>query len=178
MADGQGGVYGVMQYALDRFSLRYEKEPKVLAVGPAAKYTDNVTTASAPVKKGELTAVDCWAGRGGFGTKLLRQHGIIGIIYRGTWVDEDFRDCMVADKWFQDGYEKKMAARDFEVTAKYRYDPVFNTGGTFGVNLTTMNERIIAFNYRTLYLGKEERLDLHKRFVVDHYLKQFNEETI
>jgi glyceraldehyde-3-phosphate dehydrogenase (ferredoxin) len=139
----------VMQYALDRFASRYEEEPRVLAVGPAAMHTDNGAIASAPVKKGALTAVDCWAGRGGFGTKLLQQHGIVGIIYGGTWVDEDFRDRMVADQWFQDRYEKKMAAKDFEATTKYRYDPAFNTGGTFGVNFATMNERIIAFNYRT-----------------------------
>ncbi len=93
---GRGGVYGVMQYALDHFSSCYEEEPRVLAVGPAAMYTDNGAIASAPVKKGELTAVDCWAGRGGFGTKLLQQHGIVGIIYGGTWVDEDFRDRKVA----------------------------------------------------------------------------------
>jgi glyceraldehyde-3-phosphate dehydrogenase (ferredoxin) len=175
---GRGGVYGVMQYALDRFSSRYETDPRILAVGPAAMHTDNGAIASAPVKKGELTAVDCWAGRGGFGSKLLQQHGIMGIIYGGTWVDEDFRDRMVADQWFQDRYDKKMAAKDIEVTTKYRYDPEFNTGGTFGVNFATMNERIIAFNYRTLYMNREERLDLHKRFVVDHYLRQFNEETI
>ncbi|MFO7573738.1 MAG: aldehyde ferredoxin oxidoreductase N-terminal domain-containing protein [Bacteroidales bacterium] len=175
---GRGGIYGVMQHALDKYSLRYEKDPRVLAVGPAALYTDSGAIASAPVKKGELTAVDCWAGRGGFGTKLLQQHGITGIIYGGTWVDEDFRDRKVADEWFHDRYEKKMAAKDLEATTKYRYDPDFNTGGTFGVNFATVDEMIIAFNYRTIFMTKEERLDLHQRFIIDHYLKQFNEETI
>jgi len=175
---GRGGVYGVMQYALDHFSARYEKEYRVLAVGPAAMHTDIGAIVSAPVKNGALTAVDCWAGRGGFGSKLLQQHGIVGIIYGGTWIDEDFRDRLVADQWFHDRYEKKMAVKDFEVTTKYRYDPEFNTGGTLGVNFATMNERIIAFNYRSLYMSKAERLDLHQRFVVNHYLRQFNEETI
>ena len=174
----RGGVYGVMSHALKQYSSRYEKDPRVLAVGPAALYTDNGAIASAPVRRGELTAVDCWAGRGGFGTKLLQQHGIIGIIYGGTWVDEDFRDRKVADEWFHDRYEKKMAAKDLEATTKYRFDPDFNTGGTFGVNFATVEERIIAFNYRTIFMTKEERLDLHRRFIVDHYLKQFNEETI
>ncbi len=174
----RGGVYGVMSHALKQYSSRYEKDPRVLAVGPAALYTDNGAIASAPVRRGELTAVDCWAGRGGFGTKLLQQHGIIGIIYGGTWVDEDFRDRKVADEWFHDRYEKKMAAKDLEATTKYRFDPDFNTGGTFGVNFATVEERIIAFNYQTIFMTKEERLDLHQRFIVDHYLKQFNEETI
>ncbi|MDT8394013.1 MAG: aldehyde ferredoxin oxidoreductase N-terminal domain-containing protein [Bacteroidales bacterium] len=174
----RGGVYGVMNHALDQYVTRYEKDPRVLAVGPAALYTDNGAIASAPVKRGTLTNVDCWAGRGGFGTKLLQQHGIIGIIYGGTWVDEDFRDRKVADEWFHDRYEKKMAAKDLEATTKYRYDPAFNTGGTFGVNFASIAERIIAFNYRTIFMTKEQRLDLHQRFIIDHYLKQFNEETI
>lgn len=172
------GVYGVMQYALDEFGSRYENEPRVLAVGKASQNTDFGGIASAPIKKGELTYVDCWAGRGGFGSKLLQQHGIVGIIYGGTFVDEDFRDRSVADEWFQAKYQQKMAAKDLEATTKYRYDPNFNTGGTFGVNYATLEERIIAFNYRTIYMSKEQRLDIHKRFITDHYLKQFNEETI
>ena len=36
----------------------------------------------------------------------------------------------------------------------------------------------MAFNYRTNSWSEEERLSLHQNFVVDHYLKQFNEETI
>ncbi|HMM10508.1 MAG TPA: aldehyde ferredoxin oxidoreductase N-terminal domain-containing protein [Bacteroidales bacterium] len=176
---GRGGVYGVMQYALDKFGNRYETEPRVLATGPASLRTDFGAIASAPVKKGnELTYVDCWAGRGGFGSKLLQQHGIVGVIYGGTVVDDDFRDRKVADEWFQAKYDQKLAAKDLEATTKYRYDPNFNTGGTFGVNFATIDERIIAFNYRTLYMTKEQRLAIHKNFVLDHYLKQFNEETI
>lgn len=175
----RGGVYGVMQYALDQFGHRYETEPRVLATGQASQFTDFGAIASAPVKKdNELTSVDCWAGRGGFGTKLLQQHGIIGVIYGGTVVDDDFRDRKVADEWFQTKYNQKLAAKDLEATTKYRFDPNFNTGGTFGVNFATIDERIIAFNYRTIYMTKEERLAIHKKFILDHYLKQFNEETI
>jgi glyceraldehyde-3-phosphate dehydrogenase (ferredoxin) len=175
---GRGGVYAVMEQALAHFGPRYENDPRVLATGPASMYTDFGAIASAPVRKGELTHVDTWAGRGGFGSKMLQQHGIIGIIYGGTHVDEDFRDRKVADEWFQDKYSKKLAAKDIETTTKYRYDPVVNTGGTFGVNYATVEERIIAFNYKSIYLSRDERLALHKHFIVDHYLKQFNEETI
>ena len=37
---------------------------------------------------------------------------------------------------------------------------------------------MLSFNYRSIYLPEEERVDIHKRFVLEHYLKQFNEETI
>jgi glyceraldehyde-3-phosphate dehydrogenase (ferredoxin) len=65
-----------------------------------------------------------------------------------------------------------------ESTTKYRFDPKFNTGGTFGVNYATLKGRIMAFNYRTIFSAEEERVALHERLVIDHYLKQFNEETI
>ncbi len=175
---GRKGVYSMMQHTLDSFRHRYENDPRVLATGPAALYTDFGAIASAPVRKGEVTYVDCWAGRGGFGTKLLSDHGIAAIIYGGTFVDEDFRDRTVADSWFQERYQMKLSAKDLEATTKYRYDPAFNTGGTFGVNFTTLKENIIAFNYRSIYWNDEQRLKLHKEFILDHYLKQFNEETI
>ena len=175
---GRKGVYSVMQYALDTFGSRYENDPRMLAVGPAALYSDFGAIASAPVRKGTLTHVDTWAGRGGFGTKLLKEHGIIGVIYGGTHVEEDFCDRKVADEWFENKFNQRMSAKDIEVTTKYRYDPKFNTGGTFGVNYAAMEGDIIAFNYRTIYWRHEERKDLHQRFILDHYLKQFNEETI
>jgi glyceraldehyde-3-phosphate dehydrogenase (ferredoxin) len=175
---GRGGVYAVMEKALEHFGHRYENDPRILATGPAAMFTDFGGIASAPIKKKEITYVDTWAGRGGFGSKLLQEHGIVGIIYGGTHIEEDFRDRKVADEWFQDKYNKKLAAKDMEVTTKYRFDPNFDTGGTFGVNFATLEERIIAFNYKSIFMTKEERLKIHKEFIVDHYLKQFNEETI
>jgi glyceraldehyde-3-phosphate dehydrogenase (ferredoxin) len=176
--EGRKGVYSMMQHTLDIFKDRYENDPRILATGPASLYTDFGAIASAPLRKGEITPVDCWAGRGGFGTKLLQQHGIAAVIYGGTYVDEDFRDRNVADSWFQDRYQKKLSAKDMETTTKYRYDPSFNTGGTFGVNYASIQDFIIAFNYKTIHWTREQRLKLHKDFILDHYLKQFNEETI
>ncbi|MEW6077943.1 MAG: aldehyde ferredoxin oxidoreductase C-terminal domain-containing protein [Thermodesulfobacteriota bacterium] len=175
---GRGGVYGVMEHALKRFGPKYETDPRVLAVGPASLYTDFGAVCSAPVKKGALTFADTWAGRGGFGTKLLQEHGLVGIIYGGTHIEEDFRNRSVADQWFENRFQRSMAAKDMEATAKYRYDPKFNTGGTFGVNYAAMEGNLLAFNYRTIYWNESERRSLHQRLVLDHYLKQFNEETI
>ncbi len=176
--EGRKGVYSLMQYALDLFGDKYENDPRVIATGPASLYTDFGAIGSAPIRKGNITHADCWAGRGGFGTKMLQQHGIAAIIYGGTFVDEDFRDRNVADTWFKERYQMKLSAKDMEATTKYRYDPAFNTGGTFGVNYATMKDNIIAFNYRTIYWSDEERAKLHEKFVLNHYLKQFNEETI
>ena len=105
-------------------------------------------------RRGKLSHVDTWAGRGGFGSKMLQQHGIAAVIYGGTFVDEDFRDRKVADQWFQDKYQKKLSAKDLEATVKYRFDPKFETGGTFGVNYATIGGRLLAFNYRSIYLER------------------------
>ena len=175
---GRKGVYAVMDKAFEHFGTRYENNPRVLATGPASMFTDFGGIVSAPIRKGEITYVDTWAGRGGFGSKMLQEHGIVGVIYGGTHIDEDFRDRSVADEWFQDKYNKKLAAKDIESTTKYRFDPKFDTGGTLGVNFATLEERIIAFNYKSIYMSRDERLKIHNDFVVNHYLKQFNEETI
>lgn len=177
-SQGRGGVYSMMQHTLDLLGSRYENDPRILAAGPASFHTDFGAIASAPIKKGEVTFVDTWAGRGGFGTKMVQQHGIVSIIYGGTYVDDDFRDRSVADSWFEDRYQKRLAAKDMEATTKYRFDPKFETGGTFGVNYATLKGDTMAFNYRTIYMTEEERLKIHNDFIVNHYLKQFNEETI
>jgi len=112
------------------------------------------------------------------GSTMFTDHGIAAVIFGGTVVDEDFRDRKVADAWFEDKYKKNLAVKDFEATTKYRFDPKFETGGTLGVNYATIGGRFIALNYRSVGWTEAQRLDIHRRFVTEHYLKQFNEETI
>ncbi|MGE5361720.1 MAG: aldehyde ferredoxin oxidoreductase C-terminal domain-containing protein, partial [Bacteroidales bacterium] len=176
--DGRG-FYSLLEHVHKAYSSRYSLPPRILAVGPAAESTDFGAIGSAPIdSSGALTPVDTWAGRGGFGSRLLQQHGIAAIIYGGTVVDQDFRDRKVADDWFQSRYQKRLAAKDFEATTKYRFDPRLATGGTLGVNFTTLSGAMLSFNYRSIYMEEAARVELHKSLVVEHYLKQFNEETI
>jgi glyceraldehyde-3-phosphate dehydrogenase (ferredoxin) len=176
--EGRTGVYSLTDRVYEMFGGRYENDPRILATGPAAMHTDMGGIMSVPISKGKISFVDTWAGRGGFGSAMVQDHGIVAIIYGGTMVDEDFRDHKVADEWFQNKYSLRLMQKDLEVTTKYRYDEKLQTGGTFGVNYATMGGKILAFNYRTIFWTEEERQNLHRNFVVDHYLKQFNEETI
>ncbi len=175
---GEGGIYSLMDYTYKQFGSQYKKEPRILATGPASEVTDFGAICSAPIQNGKISPVDTWAGRGGFGTKMLQQHNIAAVIYGGTYVDEDFRDRKVADQWFENKYNEKMAAKDIEATAKYRFEENFGTGGTFGVNYATINGRMLSFNYRSIYFDEETRNKIHQQFILNHYLKQFNEETI
>lgn len=175
---GEGGVYAMLEHVLESFQSRYLQTPRVLAVGPAARWTDCGGIVSAPVVDGKTSHIDTWAGRGGLGSKLLQQHGIAAVIYGGTHVEEDFKDRNVADGWFQQRYEQKLLAKDFEATRKYRFDPAFDTGGTFGVNYSGNAGSLLAFNYRSIYWTKAERAAFHATHIRDHYLRQFNSETI
>lgn len=176
--EGRTGVYSLIDRVYGMFGSRYENDPRILVTGPAAMQTDMGGIMSVPISKGKISYVDTWAGRGGFGSAMLREHGIAAIIYGGTVVDDDFRDRRVADEWFQNRYNMRLMQKDMEATGKYRYDEKIGTGGTFGVNYTTMGGRIMAFNYRTIFQSEEERRDLHDNFIRDHYLRQFNDETI
>ena len=175
---GSKGVYSLFDHTYDKFGSRYESDPRILAVGSGAAATDFGGICSVPIVNRKLTFTDTWAGRGGFGSKMFQDHGIAAIIYGGTFTDEDFRDRKVADVWFEQKYKQKLAAKDFETTTKYRFDPKFGTGGTFGVNYAGIKGRILAFNYKTIYDTEQSRTDLTERNIIGHYLKQFNEETI
>ena len=176
--EGRRGVYSLMDHTFYLFGDSYSNAPRILATGPASQATDFGAICSVPILKGELTYVDTWAGRGGFGTKLFRDHGIAAIIYGGTFIDEDFRDRNVADQWFVDKYQMRLSAKDMEVTTKYRFDPEFETGGTFGVNYASLGGSMFSFNYKSIYMDESERLETHDKFIINHYLKQFNQETI
>ncbi len=178
-ATGRLGVYALLDDVHARYTPRFSETPRILAIGPAAESTDFGGIVSVPIDgNGALTHIDTWAGRGGFGTRLLRDHNIAAVIYGGTVVDEDFRDRQVADEWFQVRFQKRLAAKDFEATTKYRFDPKLATGGTLGVNFSTLGGAMLSFNYRSIYMSEADRVALHRSLVVEHYLKQFNEETI
>ena len=166
--NGRKGIYSLMDHVHDKFSCKYQNQPRILVVGPASKTTDFGAICSVPIRKNKLTYVDTWAGRGGFGSKLFQQHGICAIIYGGTQIDEDFRDRTVADKWFEDKYNQKLAAKDFEATTKYRFDPKFQTGGTLGVNYTNVKGKLIYSNYQSIYHSEEERLAIHTKMIEKH----------
>ena len=177
--DALYGFYALQQAIFDRYAGEYQpNKARILAVGPAALNTREGAIGSSPIRKGEISAVVDWAGRGGLGSRLLQYHNVAGIIFGGEWEDPDLRDSSEIDSYFMKHFGKKTIQTDLAVTQKYRYFPEFETGGTFGVNMRTMDDRIMSFNYQSIYKTSDERLAQHENFILKHYLKQFNEETI
>lgn len=179
--EGRGllGVYALQQALYDRYAGEYpDRQVRVFAVGPAALKTQEGGIGSSPVEHEGLSPVLDWAGRGGLGSRLLQEHNVAACVFGGDWEDPDLRDSKEIDRYFLDHFGLRTVKADLAVTRKYRYFPQFETGGTFGVNMRQLYDRILSFNYTSIYASEEERLRQHQDFVVDHYLKQFNEETI
>ena len=157
---GRTGVYALTDRVYEMFGDRYEKDPRILVTGPAAQQTDIGGIMSVPIKKGKISHVDTWAGRGGFGSALVQNHGIYAIIYGGTLVDEDFTDEKVADEWFQNKYNQRLMQKDLEVTTKYRYDKNLETGGTFGVNYQGVGREDFSIQLSNHLLERRRAPDL------------------
>ncbi|UCC86353.1 MAG: hypothetical protein JSV81_16085 [Anaerolineales bacterium] len=173
------GFYALQQAVFDRYGDEYEEDwVRVFAVGPAARHTCAGVIGSNHVRKGRITSIDDWAGRGGLGSQLLQRHRIAACIFGGDWEDPDLKDSKEIDGYFQEHYGQPMIQVDLGATEKYRYVPGFRTGGTFGVNMHTADDRLFSFNYTSVYQSDQARLAQHSAFILDHYLKQFNQEII
>lgn len=173
------GFYALQQAVLDRYQHEYQGDfLRVFAVGPASRYTNQGIIGSNYIKKGVITPIDDWAGRGGLGSRLLQTHRIAACIFGGSWEDPDLKDSKEIDGYFQEYYGDSMIKVDLGATEKYRYAAGFQTGGTFGVNMHTVGDKLLSFNYGSVKQSPKARLDQHENFIIGHYLKQFNDEII
>jgi glyceraldehyde-3-phosphate dehydrogenase (ferredoxin) len=173
------GFYALQQAVFDKYKSEYDGDwLRVLAVGPAARLTKEGVIGSNQVKRGKLSHIDDWAGRGGLGSRLLQHHRLAAIVFGGDWQDPALKEGKELDQYFLERYQLRAIQADLMLSEKYRYVPKFMTGGTFGVNMHTADDRLLSFNYGSIYASEKARLDQHDSFILDHYLKQFNEETI
>jgi glyceraldehyde-3-phosphate dehydrogenase (ferredoxin) len=173
------GFYALQQAVFDRCRDEYEGDwVRVFAVGPAARHTKEGVIGSNQVRKGHISPIDDWAGRGGLGSRLLQDHRIAACVFGGDWEDPDLKDSKEIDGYFQEHYGQPMIKVDLGATEKYRYVPGFRTGGTFGVNMHTADDKLFSYNYTSVYQSDAARLAQHSAFILDHYLKQFNLEVI
>jgi len=173
------GVFALQEAIFEKFKAPFPaKQVRVFCVGPAALQTPEGGIASNTIEKGEITPTVEWCGRGGMGSRLFKQHNIIACIFGGEWKEFELSSAKEINEYFMEHFGEKAAKYDLSVTRKYRYHPDFKTGGTFGVNLHTNRDRLMTYNYQSLYASTEDRKQQHAEFIGSHFLKQFNEETI
>jgi glyceraldehyde-3-phosphate dehydrogenase (ferredoxin) len=177
--DPLSGFYALQQYVFDHYAQEYNGDwVRVFAMGPGSRTTNQGIIGSNQVKNGRILTIDDWAGRGGLGSQLLQYHRIAACIFGGDWEDPDLKDSKEIDGYFQKYYGESMIKVDLGATEKYRFAPGFMTGGTFGVNMHTGDDKLFSFNYSSIYETDEARLEQHRQYILTHYLKQFNEECI
>lgn len=173
------GFYGLQRYVYEKYRAEYDGDwLRVMAAGPAARLTQEGAIGSNQVKRGDLSVIDDWAGRGGLGSRLLQHHRVAAVIFGGDWQDPALKQAKELDKYFVDRFGQRAIAADLALSQKYRYVPEFETGGTFGVNMHQADDRLLSFNYQSVYASDTQRLEQHDHFILDHYLKQFNDEII
>lgn len=159
---GRPGTYAL----LERLHAEAGAEPlRALVTGPAAAATGSGALASAVGRDGEVV-LETWAGRGGMGSALLQRHGLLAVAFLGL---PDPPDPIELDF---DPEDVRHATR------KYRYDPQLRTGGTFGANLSRLGPLLLSFNARSVHWPVEVRDEIHRRLVVGHYLRQYDEEIV
>ena len=173
------GFYALQKAIIEKYGKEYSEDWfRVLTVGPGARLTNFAGIGSSPIKDGKPTVVDDWAGRGGLGSRLLQHHHIAGIIFGGDWQDPAFKEAKELDEYFLEHFGQRAILSDLALSEKYRYVPKFETGGTFGVNMHTIGDRLFSFNYTSIYASDEDRMMQQENFIRDHYLRQFNDEII
>ncbi|MFH1432125.1 MAG: aldehyde ferredoxin oxidoreductase N-terminal domain-containing protein [archaeon] len=183
------GIYALHEYVVGKYKDEFLKNKiyldfRVLAVGPSALYTNMGAINTMVVRNGNIVrGSDGWAGRGGFGSVLMRAHNVVAIVYGGDRDDRVFgpknlKDMDDVNKIFMDNLGANMTDSARKSTEKYRYVEKYNSGGTFGVNMSTIGSWLPMFNWSSIHLPRAKRNELYETLVKDHYLKQFNEETI
>jgi glyceraldehyde-3-phosphate dehydrogenase (ferredoxin) len=173
------GFYALQQSLFEKYQAEYKDDSfRILTVGPGARYTKEGAIGSNAIKRGELSVIDDWAGRGGLGSRLLQYHHVAGIVFGGDWQDPALKEARELDEYFLTHFGQRAILSDLALSQKYRYVPKFETGGTFGVNMHESEDRLFSFNYRSIYESDDNRLAQHDNFIAPHYLKQFNEEII
>jgi glyceraldehyde-3-phosphate dehydrogenase (ferredoxin) len=173
------GFYAIQQFLFDQYQPVFGNDNfRILTVGPASLQTNMGAIGSNHIARGTLTNIDDWAGRGGLGSRLLQYHHIAGIVYGGDWEDPELDNSKELDDYFLQHFGKRAIPTDLAFSAKYRYVPEFETGGTFGVNMYQGEDHLFSFNYTSVYQPATKRLEQNHNFIQSHYLKQFNEEII
>lgn len=173
------GALAVQQAVIDRFGGNFPaKKVRAMAVGPAAAVTWEGTIVSNPVEKGAITWVTEFCGRGGMGSTLLRDFNVAALLFGGDWEPGTKESTKEYDPDFTARFGDRYIRVEQRTTQKYSLDPKTGTGGTFGSNYAAMGDKILSFHYQSVFAPREERIKQLETFVLGHYWKQFQEETI
>ena len=184
--NGFKGTYALERYAFDAFKGDYKGGVAVrsLAVGPAALVTDYAGILSTFInKKGEFeVGREDWAGRGGFGSLMMQGHNVAAIVIGGDadcrTFSKDLKDISVVNKLFEEELDEGVGKAMMDATVKYRYVEKLKSGGTFGVNFSSLGSGMLSYNWGSVGFSEAKRKKIYKELISKRYLSQFNDRVI
>ncbi len=167
---------------------KYKKEFKglkwrILVAGPAAFNTSIGFIKGVVIKGDEFDwGAEGVAGSGGLGSIMAQAHNVAAIIYGGNRDErifkKNFKDIKVINELFNRVLGKSMNQSVLKAVEKYLFVKNLGTGGTFGVNMTTLGAWLPMLNWQSVNTSKAVRQRIYDKLVKNHYLKQWNDEII
>ncbi len=181
--EGYRGAYALTKWIVDNMRDVIERyRARIVAVGPAAFKTIFGALVSIDVdpKSGRLVeGSEDFAARGAPGSVLARAHNVVAIVAGGDWtppIPEELKDPSKLNELFNKLLGKSFVDTVLSAGKKYRYDPSYGVGGTFGVNYPHYRELLPMFNFNSMYLDKSVRKRLAD-IIIEKFWKPFKVET-
>jgi glyceraldehyde-3-phosphate dehydrogenase (ferredoxin) len=145
----------------------------VLATGPAAARTRFGGLVVAQVEDGIPRGPRGLLPRGAFGSRLYQTHRVCAVV-----LGSDAPAAALAMEDTTDGaldrFKPAMTLPELEAAVRFRFNPRLSTGGTLGATFNLLRHRVLWFNSSSVHLPEEQRDDLYRKSLREHYLPSFN----
>ncbi|NOQ56309.1 MAG: hypothetical protein GQ477_05915 [Nanohaloarchaea archaeon] len=186
---GVKGTYALERFAFDSFKNNFKIASgfvpvRSFAVGPGALVTDYSGILSTFINAhGEFeVGREDWAGRGGFGSLMVQAYNVVAIVIGGNCdsraFSSDLKDISVVNTIFKKELGEGVGKAMMDATSKYRYIEKVKSGGTFGVNFSSLDGSMLSYNWSSVGFSETKRKKIYKDLVSSGYLAQFNERVI
>ena len=169
---GYSGTFAIMKYVYDNYSPN-----RAVGVGPFSLFSVSGSLVSVERLRNELSffAVDFF-GRGGPGSVLAQAHNVWAIGAKGNFEPPEVPQDL-PERISQEVFGRSYVNVVLDATKKYRYDPKYKSGGTFGVNYVYYRDLVPMFAFNSIYYSDETRIRLAK-MIIKYFWEPFEKETI
>ncbi|NPA84701.1 MAG: aldehyde ferredoxin oxidoreductase [Crenarchaeota archaeon] len=169
---GYKGTFALMKYVYDKYS-----PLRAVGVGPFSLFSVSGSLVSVERLGSELSpfAVDFF-GRGGPGSVMAQAHNVWAVGAEGSFEPPEIPQDLperISQEVFGESYVNVV----LEATKKYRYDPKYKSGGTFGVNYAHYRDLVPMFAFNSIYYSDEVRVRLAK-MIMKYFWEPFQKESI
>jgi len=181
---GKKGYYALQKWVFDKVKNIYGDDYfRIITTGPGAMKTTYGSICSTVIEDKKIHyGQDDFAGRGGLGSVLNQAHGIPAIAFGGDYDKDKFpyslKEMDTVNKLFQAEFGKKAYEVWTSSTKKYRYDEKMGTGGTFGVNFSSLGDTFLFFNWLNVNVPQKQRKELFEKLIKGWYWRKFQDEII